>query len=132
MPPARPSASPRGALALGVAALALAAALPVEAAKAPSASFRVIVELTTNNKSVATCDRSAEKESVLVICTLETPLPNAPIARATRDDLPFLLRLQRGGRPAGSVDGLMPPGTVTSWNVHAVDGREYVEIMVGW
>lgn len=132
-PPARHNASLRGALALGLAAL-LAGATPSAAhAAATNASFRVVVELDTDGRGIGTCERSAEKDgSVLVVCTLETPTPQSTAGKSARDELPFLLRLQRGGGQVGSVDGLMPPGTVTSWNVLAFGGREYLEIMVGW
>ncbi len=104
-------------------------------AASTSGSFNVTVELTTDNKVVAECDRTTTGTSgggaVQVTC-VDTSTQPASAAQATRPDPRFLLQLQRGGGTIGTVDGLVPPGTVTSWRVVSGADRDYLEIVVGW
>lgn len=115
------------------AALATAAALPAGAGSA-SGGFRVTVDLATDNKVVAQCDRistpATDGSAVNVTCVdNQTSAASTP---ATRTDPRFLLQLQRGGGTIGTVEGLVPPGTVASWRVVNGADRDYLEIVVGW
>ena len=115
---------------LGAAGLALSIAAQ---AAMPGSAFRVTVDLFTDVKVGVLCDRSGGKDGngplVVVTCIGEAPpaLPAAP-----REPPRFLLHLSREGSSAGNVEGLMPPGTVTSWHVIKGAHRDYVEIVVGW
>jgi len=115
---------------LGAAGLALAVAAQ---AAMPSAGFRVTVDLFTEAKTGVLCDRSGGKDGsgplVVVTCIGEAP-PVTPVA--PREPPRFLLHLSREGTSEGNVEGLMPPGTVTSWHVIKGAHRDYVEIVVGW
>lgn len=117
--------------ALRAATLLAAASLPAFAGSA-SAPFHVRVELTTESKSIAQCDRNPlageAGKDVSIVCTGGVPGP-VPFART---DPRFLLHLYRDGSQVASVDGLVPPGTVTSWRVVNFADRDYLEIVVGW
>lgn len=107
---------------------------PVAAdAAAATAGFRVTVNLTSETKSTVQCESSnvkaGEGSAVNVSCVETAPLPTtSQAAPETR----FLLQLSRGGGTVGTVEGLLPPGTVTSWRVINAAERDYLEIIVGW
>ena len=119
-------------LAAALAVAAVAAAPPAGAASSTGA-FRVTVDLTTDNKVVVQCDRTttpvSEGNAVNVTC-VDNQVPTS--ASTPRNDPRFLLQLQRGGGTVGTVEGLVPPGTVASWRVINGSDRDYLEIVVGW
>lgn len=127
-----PLAASRALLRTALVVAAAGLALPALGANA-SAAFRVNVDLLTEFKSVVQCDRTSIKneagETVNVTCVDEgRPAVAAPAQRDPR----FLLHLWRGGGAIGTVEGLTPPGTVTSWRVINAANRDYLEIVVGW
>lgn len=117
------------------AALVAAAGCLDAGAASTTGSFNVTVELATDNKVVAECDRTttanAGASAVQVTC-VDTGTQPLSASQASRPDPRFLLQLQRGGGTIGTVEGLVPPGTVTSWRVVSGADRDYLEIVVGW
>jgi hypothetical protein len=110
------------------AALLIAASAHAHGASA-TGSFRVTVDLFTQDKQAVECGRSAQPgpsgDKVFIACVPQTRSP----VHATA---PFLLHIFREGLQIGTVDGFMASGTITSWRVVHLANRDYLEIVVGW
>lgn len=124
----RASGLPR-ALAGGLMVALLGAALPAASVPTKAASaFRVTVDLFTQSKNTALCDRSTIKTDQGPEVTLTCTADQRPRETESR----FLLHLYRGQNVLGTVDGSLPVGTITSWRVVNFANRDYLEIVVGW
>jgi hypothetical protein len=110
------------------AALLIAASAQAQGASA-TGSFRVTVDLFTQDKEAVECGRSAVVgpmgNKVSIACVPQTGAPMAPSS-------PFMLHVSRQGLPIATVDGFMATGSITSWRVVRRANRDYLEIVVGW
>jgi hypothetical protein len=109
-------------------ALLLAAAAVCAHAGQKSASFIVGVDLLSDEKSTAQCERTVPRPGSKPLITVKC----GPVRPDPRPDSRFHLNLYRSGELLGTVDGMMTTGTVTSWRVVHLVNRDYLEIMVGW
>jgi hypothetical protein len=110
------------------AAILVAASAQASGATA-SGSFRVTVDVFTQDKTTVECARTAVPgpfgDKVSIACVPQTGSTSAAVP-------PFLLHLFRDGTQVGTIDGFMATGTITSWRVVHVANRDYLEIVVGW